>query len=196
MTPRLLSPPDRPLTDGRIGLRLTAERDIPEILIAYEDDPHLHERVGEARPPSGAELGRASEQAAQLLDGGVRAQLTITEQGSDTCIGVVTIDELDWDHDRGEIHVWVAPGKRGNGYGRSALRLAASWSFAAWGIARLAALVEPHNAAMQSAARAAGFQPEGTFRAYRPAGRRQERVDLDVLALIPADLDRSSGSDG
>src|SRR6516164_7166506 len=46
-----------PLTDGQVVLRDYAERDIPEILIAYQDDPRLHQRLGQNRPPSGAELG-------------------------------------------------------------------------------------------------------------------------------------------
>jgi RimJ/RimL family protein N-acetyltransferase len=187
---------DRPLTDGQVALRLCAERDIPEILIAYEDDGHLHERLGEARPPSGADLGRASEQAAQDLAAGVRAQLTITQAGSDICVGVVTISELDWEHARGEIQVWVAPAKRGRGYARAALRLAARWAFAGWGLARLAALVEPDNWSMHRAAAAAGFRHEGTFAAYRPAGRGGKggrRVDLDVISLIPADLEEDGG---
>ena len=36
--PRLTSP----LTDGSVVLRDYVERDIPEILIAYQDDPLLH----------------------------------------------------------------------------------------------------------------------------------------------------------
>src|SRR6516225_8543725 len=36
-----------PLSDGQVVLRLAAERDIPEILIAYQDDPQLHVRLGE-----------------------------------------------------------------------------------------------------------------------------------------------------
>ena len=187
---------DRPLTDGRVALRLSAERDIPEILIAYEDDRKMHERLGEARPPSGADLGRASEEAERKLEAGVFAQLTITEPGADICVGVVTISELDWDHARGEIKLWVAPSHRGRGYGRAALRLVAAWAFGGWGLARLATLVEPDNLAMHRAAAAAGFRHEGTFNAYRPAGRGGRggrRVDLDVLALIPADLDGGDG---
>ena len=187
---------DLPLSDGRVALRLCAERDIPEMLIAYEDDRHLHERLGEARPPSGADLGRASEEAAQKLEAGVRAQLTITEAASDVCIGVVTISEIDWEHARGEIQVWVAPALRGRGYARAALRLAAAWAFETWGIARLTALVEPDNVMMHRAAAAAGFRHEGTFNSYRPArrGRRDgRRIDLDVLALIPTDLEENGG---
>ena len=48
-----------PLTDGDLMVRASAERDIPEILIAYQDDPTLHVRLGLERPPSGAQLGAA-----------------------------------------------------------------------------------------------------------------------------------------
>ena len=52
-----------PLSDDRVALRFYAELDIPEILIAHQDDRGMHKRLGAIRPPSGAELGRRSEQA-------------------------------------------------------------------------------------------------------------------------------------
>ena len=39
-----------PLTDGQVVLRDYAERDIPEILIAHQDDPRMHLLTGEDRP--------------------------------------------------------------------------------------------------------------------------------------------------
>ena len=68
-----------PLTDGVVALRPAAERDIPEILIAYQDDPELHLRLGEERPPSGAELGRLAERAASGPRRRARVTLTILE---------------------------------------------------------------------------------------------------------------------
>ena len=59
----LVPGPRSPLTD-RETVRPAAERDIPEVLIAYQDDPELHLRMGEERAPSGAELGRLAERAA------------------------------------------------------------------------------------------------------------------------------------
>ena len=53
-----------PLAGGTVTLRDYAERDIPEILIAHQDDPRLYVLTGEDRPPSGAELGRAAEREA------------------------------------------------------------------------------------------------------------------------------------
>ena len=48
-----------PLTDGTVVLRDYAERDIPEILIAHQDDPRMHllhaaRTARRAEPSSGA----------------------------------------------------------------------------------------------------------------------------------------------
>ena len=87
-----------PLSDGHIRLRAASERDIPEILIAYEDDPQLHLRLGEDRPPSGAQLGTRAELAAAELAAGSCARLTILEPGSEDCRGQLTLHTIDWDH--------------------------------------------------------------------------------------------------
>jgi RimJ/RimL family protein N-acetyltransferase len=181
-----IPPAGSALGDRLVSLRLTAERDIPEILIAYQDDRHMHERLGQARPPSGADLGRASEQAPDDRAAGVCVQLTITEPGADTCVGQVTVHEIDWDNARAELLVWVAPGARGRGYAPAALRIVAGWLFAASELARLAILVELDNTAMLKAAATAGFRDEGILRSYRAT--RRGRLDLAVLSLLPEDL--------
>ncbi len=68
-----------PLTDGRVVLRDYKERDIPEILIAYQDDPRLHVSSGEDRPPTGAELGSRAEREAALRAAGEGVTLTVLE---------------------------------------------------------------------------------------------------------------------
>src|SRR5205085_729432 len=64
---------DRPLANGEVIVRLGAERDIPEVLIAYQDDRALHLRLGQERPPSGAELGRRAERDNERMIGCTRA---------------------------------------------------------------------------------------------------------------------------
>jgi len=183
---RSISPPPERLEDSEIALRLAAERDIPETLIAYEDDPHLHVRLGEARPPSGAELGRRMEQAAADMDQGQGVRLTIVEADADDCRGQVIVHAFDWDNHRAEVGIWVAPQLRGRGVARRALTLSAPWLFAACGLKRIALLTEPDNEPMLRVARAAGFVEEGILRGYR---RKQgKRVDVAVLSLIPRDL--------
>jgi RimJ/RimL family protein N-acetyltransferase len=179
---------DEPLGDGTVALRFSAERDIPEILIAYQDDPALHERLGEDRPPSGAELGRRAERAALDRSAGRLAELTVVEPPGDECVGQVRVRRIEWSHSRADLEIWIALQMRGRGLGSAALRLAAGWLFGGCGLERLQILTEPGNAQMRAAARAAGFSEEGVLRAHARA--RRGRRDSAVLSLLPGDRAR------
>jgi RimJ/RimL family protein N-acetyltransferase len=177
---------EHPLTDGSVALRLTAERDIPEILIAYENDVHMHERLGEERPPSGAELGRQSERADADRAGGTYVALTIVQPGADECVGQIRVHTIDWTHARAELGVWLAPQVRGQGLAARALRLAARWLFDRCGLERLQMMTEPDNEPMLRAARAAGFVHEGVLRGY--TRERGARFDCAILSLLRTDI--------
>jgi RimJ/RimL family protein N-acetyltransferase len=182
--------PIEPLHGDGVALRLAAERDIPEILIAHQDDPELHRRLGYDRPPSGAELGRRTEGEAAERDLGLGVRFTILEPGSDVCRGQIDVHRVDWDNQRAELGVWVAPAARGQGLATGALRLVGRWLCERCGLARVEVLTEPDNAAMIAAARKAGFVEEGILRAYmRDRGRR---VDLMIMSLLPRDLEPAS----
>jgi RimJ/RimL family protein N-acetyltransferase len=176
----------QPLSDGRIALRMAAEWDIPDILIAYQDDPELHLRLGEDRPPSGAQLGSAAERLEAERLAGTGLALTIVEPGSDDCRGRVNVHKVDWDNRRAELGIWVAPRLRRRGVARAALRLAGGWLFDASELRRLAILTDVGNEPMLRAARAAGFHDEGVLRAY--ARQRGGRSDVAILSLVPDDL--------
>ncbi len=175
-----------PLTDGAVVLRDYLERDIPEILIAYQDDPRLHLLTSEARPPTGAELGSRAEREAAARAAGERITLTILESGSDTCRGQIRVEPVDWDHRRAELMIWLAPQVRGRGFGRRALRLGGEWLLTTCRLARLEMLAEHDNQAVLRAAQAAGFVNEGVLREYRR--KRATGVDMVIMSLIPADL--------
>ncbi len=175
-----------PLTDGHVVLRDYAERDIPEILIAYQDDPRLHQLTGERRPPSGAELGSRAEREEVARARGEHVTLTILQPGSDTCRGQIRAEDVDWDHARAELAIWLVPQVRSRGLGRSALRLAGDWLLTACRLARVELLAEPDNMSLIRAAEAAGFMREGVLREYRR--RRGEGIDMVILSLISADL--------
>ncbi len=180
--PRLLEP----LTDAHVALRDYNERDIPEILIAYQDDPQLHLMAGEQRPPSGAELGSRAEREPVARAAGERATLTIVEPGADTCRGQVGVTDADWDNRRAELAIWLAPQVRTRGLGRRSLRLAAEWLLGTCGFARVELVAEPDNVAVVAAAKAAGFVREGVLRGHQR--KRGKRVDVVVMSLITADL--------
>ena len=175
-----------PLTNGAVCVRAGAERDIPEVLIAYQDDPALHLRMGQPGPPSGAELGRLYERVEADRVAGRRLTFTITEPGEDTCRGQIYVHGVDWENGRGELGMWVASQMRGRGLGARALRLVSPWLLRAAGLDRLQILTESDNEPMIRAALAAGFTREGVFRGYtREQGRR---VDNAVLSLVSRDL--------
>jgi RimJ/RimL family protein N-acetyltransferase len=177
----------QPLSDGEVALRFSAERDIPEILIAYQDDRQLHERLGEDRPPSGAELGRRSEQAEADRSEGRHAELTVTRAGADECVGQIRVHHIDWANSRAELGIWLAPQVRGRGWASRALRLAAGWLFRECGLERLQLLTEPANELMRRAAAAAGFAEEGVLRGYTL--ERGARLDCVMLSLLRRDLE-------
>lgn len=175
-----------PLQGRRARLRLVAERDIPEMLIAYQDDPELHLRIGLVRPPSGAQLGRRVETGPAERAAGTGMWLAIVPLDSDECCGQVDVHAVEWDHLRAEVGIWVAPGRRRQGVGGDALAVAARWLLRACGLERVQLITEPDNTAMIRAARAAGFAEEGILRGYvRERGRR---VDVVMMSLVRRDL--------
>ncbi|HEY1590979.1 MAG TPA: GNAT family protein [Solirubrobacteraceae bacterium] len=177
---------DEPLIDNEVRVRLAAEYDIPEVLIAYQDDSELHVRMGEPRPPSGAELGRLAERGADDRSAGVGITLTIVGSGSDVCLGQVNVHRVNWENARAELGIWVAPGARGRGLARTALRLVAAWLLQDLGFQRVQLLSEPGNEWLIRAATGAGFQREGVLKGFlRGQGAR---VDVVMLSLVRSDL--------
>jgi RimJ/RimL family protein N-acetyltransferase len=125
------------LSDGVVELRAISEWDIPEILIAHQDDPCLHVELGLERAPSGAQLGSEVERAEAERIAGASVALTIVEPGSEDCIGRVEVRRIDWDAAAAELVVWVAPRRADRGIGARALRLAGAWLQEACGLEQL-----------------------------------------------------------
>src|SRR5579875_3534693 len=138
-----------PLSGARVVLRPFAEHDIPEILIAYQDDAELHSHLGERRPPSGAELGRRAEAAEHDRRAGRRLALTVVPAQGRHCVGQLVVHTVDWDHERAELALWVAPGARRRGYGSEALALGSRWLLASTPLRCLQIRIAPDNVAMQ-----------------------------------------------
>jgi RimJ/RimL family protein N-acetyltransferase len=175
----------QPLSDGHVSIRPAAERDIPEILIAHQDDPRLAQLIGLERPPSGAQLGRAMEQATTARVGGIAVTLTILGPESDLCAGQIDAHRFDWEHAHADVCIWVAQDARGRGLGHRALALAAAWLLDDCGLVRVQLLTDPENEPAIRTALAAGFVREGILRSH--ARERGTRVDLTVLSRIASD---------
>jgi RimJ/RimL family protein N-acetyltransferase len=124
--PAIPEPPAR-LRDEVIELRGIAEWDIPDVLIAYQDDSSLAQALGERRAPTGAQLGNEVESSEALRLAGERISLTLVETGRNDCRGRINVFAFDWERKCAELAVWVAPDFRGRGYADHALALAIGW---------------------------------------------------------------------
>lgn len=124
--PSIPEPPDR-ISDALIELRTIQEWDIPEVLIAHQDDLELHRRLGLERPPTGAQLGSEVDDAEAVRQAGTGVKLTIVEPGSNDCRGRVEVTGIDWEQGSASVRVWVAPQRRGRGYEQRAAELASEW---------------------------------------------------------------------
>jgi RimJ/RimL family protein N-acetyltransferase len=178
--------PDPPptLTDDVVALRLAAERDIPEILIAHQDDPALADSLGLVRPPSGAELGRRVEASAAERAAGTELWLTILDAtGGDECRGQLDVGDVEAEQRRATLTIWIAPRDRGRRLGSAALALAGHWLITDCGLERVELQTDPGNRALHRAAMTAGFVSEGVLRGY-VLGRDGRRRDVEVLSLI------------
>jgi len=134
--PSIPEPPDR-IADPLIELRPIAEWDIPEVLIAHQDDPELHRWLGLSRPPTGAQLGSEVDNAQAVRQAGTGVKLAIVEPGSNDCRGRVEVDEIDWQQAGARLRVWIAPQRRGRGYEQRAAELASEWLRASVGLREL-----------------------------------------------------------
>lgn len=126
--PAIPEPPDR-FGDGVIELREFAEWDIPETLIAFQDDPELHRRLGLAKPPTGAQLGTEVDRRLEQRLAGVAVRLTLLEPGDNDWRGRVDVTDFDWEGAGAAMRVWVSPRVRGRGYEERAVALASAWLF-------------------------------------------------------------------
>jgi RimJ/RimL family protein N-acetyltransferase len=128
-------PPER-LRADTLELRPISDWDIPEILIAHQDDRTLAAALGLERPPSSAQLGLEVEAAAADWAAGT-LKLTLLTPGSEDCRGRLVIDSLDPAAGTARATLWVVPEWRGRGLGRAALALAGDWLARSCGIEQL-----------------------------------------------------------
>ena len=134
--PSIPRPPER-IGGELIELRPIAEWDIPEVLIAHQDDRGLCVWLGLQKPPTAAQLGSEVENAEARRLAGTTIKLTIVEPGGNDCLGRVEVDDLDWGRGSASVRVWVAPQLRGRGYEQRAAELAGEWLRVAVGLREL-----------------------------------------------------------
>jgi RimJ/RimL family protein N-acetyltransferase len=154
---RPIQPPDPPLTDGVVTLRLPTPRDLAAIS-AYATDPDLDETMW-LPLPSGADEDQArtllAEYSASWKGGHYAPALVIADSVTDRMIGVIHL----WmgSSGAGAITVGVAPARRRRGLATRAVGLLTAWAFARAGLSRLEWETDSENVASIRLAERCGF---------------------------------------
>lgn len=181
MPGELLSYPDPPLSDGRIGLRRWEEGDVDCIRLASAD-PDIPQGTTVPATFTAAEgLAFIQRQWARIHDGEGVSQ-AVVEADSDRAIGLVWLALRPQPH-VGGLGYWIVPQERGRGAATAAVRLVVPWALGSLGLRRLEAWVQPENLASQRVLRHAGFQEEGRLRNFLTVDG--EAADALVFATTP-----------
>jgi RimJ/RimL family protein N-acetyltransferase len=178
-----LVPPEPPLSDGEIVLRLRREADVAAIARASYD-PETQRRLNDE--PLDSERRRTSvARTEQQWSAGTSAPFVIAAAADDRPLGLLNMQFED-DEEVASLAVSVFPEARGRGVAARALRLGALWGLRELGLARIAAEAAVDNEASVRAIEKAGFQREGTLRAH--CKTHGERHDCVMFSLVPADV--------
>ena len=174
----MTAPPDPPLTDGVVTLRLFCEDDVPAIVEACQDA----EIVRWTTVPSPYSEDEARGFVARAREGwaeNVSWPFAIVDAGSGELLGSMHVRRVEGN---GQIGYWVKREARGRRVATRALRLLSRWAFDTLGFERLQLLTEPDNAASQRVAEGAGFRREAVLARYLELrGRRCDGVMLRLL---------------
>lgn len=167
---RPLVPPETPLTDGEIVVRMRRAEDVPLIAAASRDPETVRRLEDEPLTPERerTSVARVEEQ----WRSGTAAPFVIADASDDRAVGLVN---LQFGEDA-TLAVSVFPQERGHGIASRALRLAAAWGLQELGLRRVVAEAAADNAASIRAIEKAGFRREGI------------RDDQVRFFLLPEDL--------
>jgi RimJ/RimL family protein N-acetyltransferase len=183
------NPPDPPLTDGVVTLRLWTQDDVPAIAAACREE-EIARWLDQVPQPYSEKDARAY---IELSDAGWRdgasATFAITDAASGDVLGSIGLrHSADPDAGTSEIGYWVKRDARGRGVAKRALYVVSRWALEELRIPRLQLRADELNEPSKRVAEAVGFVREGVLRSSRYNGRQQRRVDFVMYSLLPGEL--------
>jgi RimJ/RimL family protein N-acetyltransferase len=182
---RPFPPPDRPLTDGIVVLRLPREADAPAIAAACRDT-----EIARWIPvPVPYELDDARAFVAFAAEGwssGREPTFVIADAASGALVGAIAIHRRPDEPGKAAVGYWLAAESRGRGRATRAVRLVVRWAFDVEpNLVRMELLTLVDNQASGRVALRAGFAREGVLRRYLPF--RGGLVDAVMFARLRDD---------
>jgi RimJ/RimL family protein N-acetyltransferase len=172
-----IAPPT--LSDGEVGVRPLADRDVAAIVRACRD-PEIPRWTRVPQPYTAEDARHFLAVAATEAAAGLGVAVAIVD-ADDALIGTIGAMEIDRAAGRAELGYWLAREARGRGAATRAVRLMADWAAEELGLTLLEILVQPANAPSRRVAERAGFTPTGeTRRLDRMAPGRRDGYAVHV----------------
>ncbi|MFH1475341.1 MAG: GNAT family N-acetyltransferase [Chloroflexota bacterium] len=180
-SPRL--PPEPPLGDEVVVLRLPRDDDAEAIMAAC-NDPEIARWIPIPVPYAAADALTFIEEVTDAWTTGGDLAFAIEERASGALAGMIGLRPGS-SRGRAAVGYWLAPGARGRGLATRAVRLLVEWAFADPALERLELLTLVGNEASGRVALRAGFRREGILRRYLPF--REATVDAVMYARLRDD---------
>jgi RimJ/RimL family protein N-acetyltransferase len=184
-----VSPPEPPLSDGVVTLRLWGEAGDVEAITAACNDRAIAEFLDLIPSPYTEADARAYVHLCREgWADGTMTNFAIANAETGGVLGSVGVRWVDPDQGVAEVGYWVAPEARGRGVCTRAVRLISRWVIADRGAERLQLRADSLNAASRKVAVNAGFTEEGVLRSSRYNPRLGRRIDFVMYSLLPGEL--------
>lgn len=182
---RPFPPPDPPLTDGMVILRLPRDADAPAIAAACRDQEIA--RWIPVPVPYRLEDARAFVAfAGEAWSSGREPTFVIVDVATRSLAGTIALHRRPDEPGKAAVGYWLAAEARGRGAATRAVRLVARWAFEVEpGLVRLELLTLVGNEASGRVALRAGFVREGVLRRFLPF--RGDLVDAVMFARLRDD---------
>jgi RimJ/RimL family protein N-acetyltransferase len=183
-----LTPPDPPLSDGVVTLRVPdPTRDLDAVSAA--PDQELVRWILGAVPRQPPDPAEQFERFREWWSTGTNAFFSIDAAGRQGRVGALRVlfGLLD-PYGFAEVGYIIDPHGRGRGYATRAVRLVARWVLDDLGIGRLQARTHPDNVASQRVLERVGFQREGLARSAHVLPVSGERIDCLMWSSLPGEI--------
>jgi RimJ/RimL family protein N-acetyltransferase len=170
------------------NVRLTALglHDLPLLVQWYQDAEFL--RLLDAVPAAPRSEGALREWFEERQKGRDGFLFGVRLHEGDQLIGVVELDGILWNQQVSWLSIGIGDaGRRGQGYGAQALRLALDFAFRELNLHRVQLTVFSYNTAAIALYEKLGFQREGAFREF--LHRDGQRHDMYLYGLLRREWD-------
>jgi RimJ/RimL family protein N-acetyltransferase len=186
-----LAPPDPPLSDGVVTLRLPDVNRDAQTATAISEDPEIQRWIF-GGPPEPTDPKAAIQRQLEMWRNRTDAVFSIDAVGHEERVGVLRVlFGLVNPFGFAELGYSLLPEGRGRGYATRAVRLVAEWVFDELGIGRLQARTAVGNTASERVLGRAGFQREGIARSGCMLPVTGVRHDVTMWSLLARDRERA-----